>query len=57
MLFRSQIDGKSVVTMEELANVLEEHKPGDTIQISFMQLSRDQYIETTIVVVLGAIEE
>ena len=43
--------------MEELANVLEEHKPGDTIQISFMQLSRDQYIETTIVVVLGAIEE
>lgn len=53
----TQIDGKSIVTMEELANVLEEHKPGDTIQISFMQLSRDQYIETTIVVVLGAIEE
>lgn len=53
----TKIDGKSVITMEELANVLGEHKVGDTIQISILQLSRDEYIESSIDVVLGAAEE
>ncbi len=48
------IDGKAIANMEALTATLQEHQPGDTINVTLMVPRNSQYTEETIQVVLAA---
>lgn len=48
------IDGKAIGNMEALTATLQEHQPGDTINVTIMVPKNSQYVEETIQVVLAA---
>jgi S1-C subfamily serine protease len=44
----TKVDGKAVPTADELANVIQGHKPGDEVQITYLRDGKEHTVEVTL---------
>jgi S1-C subfamily serine protease len=44
----TKVDGKSVATADDLANLIQAHKPGDKVTITYLRASKQQTVDVTL---------
>ena len=50
----TKFDGYSVRTMEDLQNLLQRYRQGETVELTVQRLENGEYTEKTVSIVLGA---